>query len=84
LLGAIALWLSWKEQREAFPTLALFFLWSCILLVATCLGAVAASYRFLHPFSFTGLAAAAFMAEILFRHWWRGHVQCPSSYARLQ
>src|SRR5580704_12372567 len=64
-LVAIALWLSWRDQKEASPTLALFLLWSCFLILASCLGAVAASYRFLHPFSFTGLAAVTFIAEVL-------------------
>jgi hypothetical protein len=73
-LGAIALWLSWREQREAASTLALFLVWSCLLMTATCLGAVDSVYRYLHPFSFTGLAAAAFIAEILFCHWRLGHI----------
>jgi hypothetical protein len=63
-LAAIALWLSWRAQREASSTLALFLLWSCFLIMASCLGAVTASYRFLHPFSFIGLAAAAFIADV--------------------
>jgi hypothetical protein len=66
-LSAIALWLSWRRQKEASPTLALFFLWSCSLLIATCLGAGEVVYRYLHPFSFTGLAAAAFLAEAFCR-----------------
>jgi hypothetical protein len=68
-LAAFALWLSWREQKDASPTLALFLLWSCFLLVATCLGSSESSYRYLHPFSFTGLAAVAFIADVLFRHW---------------
>jgi hypothetical protein len=69
LLSAIALWLGWWRLRETFPTLALFLLWSCLLLVATCLGAHESMYRYLHPFSFTGLVAVAFIAEILCRRW---------------
>jgi hypothetical protein len=70
ILGGIALCLSRWRQKEASPTLALFLLWSCFLMAATCFGAVEAAYRFLHPFSFTGLAAAAFIAEILYRRVW--------------
>ena len=65
-LAAIALWLSWRQHKEAFPTLALFVVWSCLLLVATCLGAGESVYRYLHPFSFIGLAAVAFIADVLF------------------
>jgi hypothetical protein len=64
-LASIALWLSWREQKEASPTLTFFLLWSCFLLVATCLGASESSYRYLHPFSFIGLTAVAFIADIL-------------------
>ncbi len=64
-LAAIALWLSWRQHKEASPTLALFVVWSCLLLVATCLGAGESVYRYLHPFSFIGLAAVAFIADAL-------------------
>lgn len=72
--AALALWLSRGEERVVFRTLALFFLWSSCLLVSTCMGASEASYRYLHPFSFIGLVAIAFIAEWLRRHWsaaWR-------------
>lgn len=66
-LAALALWLSRTEEPAVFRTLALFLLWSCCLLISTCMGASEASYRYLHPFSFIGLAAAAFVAEWLCR-----------------
>jgi hypothetical protein len=61
VLAAIALWLS--RGSPAFLTQAFFLLWSCALLAATCLGSDD-SYRYLHPFSFTGLIAAALLVEI--------------------
>jgi hypothetical protein len=64
-LAAIALGLSWRKQKGASPTLALFLLWCCFLLAATCLGAGESSYRYLHPFSFIGLAVVAFIADVL-------------------
>jgi hypothetical protein len=50
------------SQAIAWPA-ALFLLWSCLLMVATCMGAVQSAYRFLHPFSFIGLAGVALFAE---------------------
>jgi hypothetical protein len=60
LLAGIAWWLS--ASKNEIPLL--FFLWSLLLLAATCLGAVESVYRYLHPFSFTGLIAAAFLLEM--------------------
>jgi len=45
----------------------LFLLWSCLLMIATCMGAVQSAYRFLHPFSFIGLAGAALFVDGLWR-----------------
>ena len=59
-LAAIALWLS--RGSSTFLTQAFSFIWSCALLAATCLGSDD-SYRYLHPFSFTGLVAAALLVE---------------------
>jgi len=46
-----------------------------MLLAATCLGAVEAAYRFLHPFSFTGIAAMASLAEKSFRSSWMARLK---------
>lgn len=62
-LGLLAWWLSPANPKGV----ALLFVWSCFLLTATCLGAVQPAYRFLHPLSFTGLAATA----VLFERWAR-------------
>lgn len=43
---------------------AFLFAWGCCLLTATCLGGVEYCYRFMHPFSFTGLAAVAVLFEL--------------------
>jgi len=60
-LAGLALW-----QRPANPKgVALLFFWSCLLLAATCLGGVETAYRYLHPFSFMSLAAAAVLSETL-------------------
>jgi hypothetical protein len=42
---------------------ALLFLWSFMVLGATCLGATESLYRYLHPFSFLSLAASALLLE---------------------
>jgi hypothetical protein len=55
----LALWMNPANPQGA----ALLFVWTCLLLAASCLGAVEASYRYLHPFSFTGLAAAAMVLD---------------------
>lgn len=60
-LAGLGLWL-----RPANPKgVALLFFWSCLLLAATCLGGIQASYRYVHPFSFMSLAAAAVLCETL-------------------
>lgn len=58
-LGGLAAWLNRGSRGVAF-----LFAWSCLLLAATCLGTVELAYRYLHPFSFTGLAAVAVLLEI--------------------
>jgi hypothetical protein len=59
-LGGLAAWLSRKNRTSV----AFLFAWSCLLLAATCLGGIEHSYRFLHPFSFTGLAALAALLDL--------------------
>ena len=64
-LAGLAAWLS-RDSRRAVGFL---FAWSSLLLASTCLGAVEHCYRFLHPFSFTGIAAVAVLAELkMFRN----------------
>jgi hypothetical protein len=58
-LTGFAWWLSPANSKGV----AFLFFWNCLLMAATCLGAVQDAYRFLHPFSFTGLAAAALLLE---------------------
>jgi hypothetical protein len=58
-LTGLALWMNPANPQGA----AFLFLWTCLLLAASCLGAVEASYRYLHPFSFTGLVAAAMVLD---------------------
>jgi hypothetical protein len=60
-LAGLALWLGPANPRGT----ALLLGWNCLLLAATCFGAVSTVYRYLHPFSFTALAAAAILCEIL-------------------
>lgn len=59
-LNGIA-WLRSPEEKA----LAVLFWWSLLLLGASCFG-VEAAYRFLQPFSFTGLAATAVLIENCF------------------
>jgi hypothetical protein len=51
-VAALTLW-------SRSPAAALLFLWTLLLFTATFLGASEAAYRYLHPFSFTGIAAVA-------------------------
>jgi hypothetical protein len=60
-LAGLALWLNPANPKGV----ALLFIWSCLLLAATCFGAVESPYRFLHPFSFTSLAATAVLFDKL-------------------
>ncbi len=60
LAGLLALWLSPPAQRPGARLLAGS---SCLLLLATCLGATDSVFRYLHPLSFTGLAAMAMLWE---------------------
>jgi hypothetical protein len=66
-LAGFALWLDPRDDKEASHAAALLFVWSCFLLTATCFGSTEASYRYLHPLSFTGLAGVAFLMEKLCR-----------------
>ena len=63
-LGAIALWRCPRNQKAQ---VALLLVWGCLLLTASCLGALESAYRYLHPFSFTGLAAVAVLAAAICR-----------------
>jgi hypothetical protein len=63
-LGGLAFWLSPANQKA--PA-ALLLVWSWLLLAATCVGAVESEYRYLHPFSFTGVVALAVLVEMAFR-----------------
>jgi hypothetical protein len=57
LLAGLALW------SGRTPGAALLFVWSLLLFTATFLGASEVAYRYLHPFSFTGIAAIALLGE---------------------
>lgn len=46
---------------------ALLLIWNCLLLTATCFGAVESDVRYLQPFSFTSLAGAAVACEAIAR-----------------
>ena len=59
LLGFLILWSKAVPIRGSAPLVV----WSFLLLTATCLGAGEVAYRYLHPFSFTGLAVAAAILE---------------------
>jgi hypothetical protein len=61
-LSGVAWWLAPGNPEGP----ALLFVWSCLLLAATCLGASDSPYRYLHPFSFTGLAGVAILCEKAF------------------
>ena len=54
------------DPRRRLPA-ALLAVWSSILLLATCAGSVEPLVRYLHPFSFTALAALAFLLETVLR-----------------
>jgi len=58
-LGLLALW----NRGVDFVSAAWLAGWSLLLMSATCLGAGEVVYRYLVPFSFTGLAATAAVAE---------------------
>lgn len=60
-LAALAFWLSPANRRG----LSFLFLWTLLLLTSTCFGSSESVFRYLHPFSFTGLAAAAILGEKL-------------------
>jgi len=66
-LGLIDLLLVWREKKPAFLQRAFFVLWTWLLLTSTCLAWPEPAFRYLHPLSFTGLAAAACLAETVYR-----------------
>ncbi|MGD1095860.1 MAG: hypothetical protein ABSB35_28195 [Bryobacteraceae bacterium] len=59
LLAGLTLWPKPLMTEGAAP----LFVWGLLLFAATFWGASEAAYRYLHPFSFTGLAAAAALAD---------------------
>jgi len=59
LLAGLAVWCRPLDTRGAVP----LFVWTLLLFAATFWGASEAAYRYLHPFSFPGLAAAAALWE---------------------
>ncbi len=61
VLAGFAWWLTPGNAKG----LALLFVWNCLLLVATCIGSQELAYRYLHPFSFTGIATGAVLFEKL-------------------
>lgn len=67
LLGLIDLGLVWREKEAAFSQRAFFVLWTWLLIATTCFAWPQAEYRYLHPLSFTGLAAAGCLAETVYR-----------------
>ncbi len=62
-LSGLALWLSPANRRGT----AFLLLWSLLLLTATCFSESETIFRYLHPFSFTALAATAILCEQLAR-----------------
>ncbi len=59
----IAAWAAGPVNR---PGLALLSISACLIFACVCFGAVEASYRFLHPYSWFGLAALAVLAQRAF------------------
>jgi len=57
---SIAAWNFGPVNRRGLAFLASS---ACLILVATCFGATETVYRYLHPFSFFGLAALAVLAQ---------------------
>jgi hypothetical protein len=60
-LAGLAFWLRPANRRG----MSFLFLWTLLLLASTCLGSSDSPFRYLHPFSFVGLASAAILAETL-------------------
>ncbi len=59
-LLSVAAWRFGPVNRRGLAFLAVS---ACLILVATCFGASETVYRYLHPFSFFGLAALAVLAQ---------------------
>ena len=81
LLACLALWLGPANPGGT----GLLLGWTCLLLTATCLGANESAFRYLHPFSWTGLAAAAVLCEVLVSRRTRDPLRpavemCPQSF----
>jgi len=74
-LSGVAWWLAPRNSEGP----ALLFVWSCMLLAATCLGASDSPYRYLHPFSFTGLAGIAILCEKAFGSRHNPRLSCRSA-----
>jgi hypothetical protein len=62
---AAAVWVGWAQNRPAAIFAILMAVWVWLLLASTCLGATEHVYRYLHPFSFTTLAAVGFLANAM-------------------
>ena len=60
---SVAAWKFGPVNRRGLAFLAVS---ACVILVATCFGATETVYRYLHPFSFFGLAALAVLAQRTF------------------
>ena len=58
-LMGLAMYLDRDNQRGA----VFLFAWTWLSLIAMCLGASEPAFRYLHPFSFTGLAAVGMLAQ---------------------
>ena len=58
-LAVLTVW----PRRNQSPACVALCIWSLLLFCATSLGASEVAYRYLHPFSFTVLAAAAILGE---------------------
>lgn len=70
-LALLVLWL-----KPPYPEgTALLLGWDVLLLAATCFGAAESAYRYLHPFSFTAIAAAAMLCEIGISRRKRAHAE---------
>ena len=66
-MAAVGLWSHPRERGDTLLAAAFLLIWSCLVITSACLGAVEAVYRYLHPLSFTGLAAAALLSEELWQ-----------------
>ena len=59
--------LAWRMTPANPRGVALLLFWNLLLLAATCFGGGGSTFRYLHPFSFTAIAAGALLGEKLAR-----------------